>query len=154
MEQLQAAKDAMACQQCQGTGCESCQQQGMAASQSAGGNPSEKGANKNGQPAIDDSRGSQPGNGIGKGTANNLSQDDNSETSTRDVQVRARPGRDAAVFAGTVAGPNIKGQVQAEIQQEISGFTSASPDPFTTERLPRNRREHAEEYFNLLREGK
>ena len=32
---------------------------------------------------------------------------------------------------------------------------SAEPaDPLTSERLPSSRREHAEEYFELLREGK
>lgn len=159
MQQLQAAKDAMACKECQGAGCEKCQSQSMAANSSKSGNQSASGgkpSNGNGQPGVSNtaSNTGKPASGIGKGTANNSSSNDGSLSSKRDVQVRAQPGRDSAVFTGTVAGPNIKGEVQAEIQQEMAGFTGASPDPFTTERLPRNRREHAEEYFNLLREGR
>ena len=96
----------------------------------------------------------KPGNGIGKGRGNGRPPDDEPKTSTRDTQVRAKPGRGAAVFAGTIAGPNIKGEVEATIQQEMASFGNSTADPLTTERLPRNRREHAEEYFNLLRDGK
>jgi hypothetical protein len=36
----------------------------------------------------------------------------------------------------------------------MAGLGTQEADPLTTERLPRNRREHAEQYFNLLRDGK
>ena len=134
MDELQMAKDAMACQNCQGAGCEKCQ-----------GDLAMNGMNQND---------GQPGRGIGKGRGNGRPPDNEPKTSTRDTQVRQKPGRGAAVFAGTVAGPNIKGEVEATIQQDMASFGNSSADPLTTERLPRNRREHAEEYFNLLREGK
>ncbi|MEX2091771.1 MAG: hypothetical protein WD971_03790, partial [Pirellulales bacterium] len=133
MDELQMAKDAMACQNCQGAGCEKCQ-----------GDLAMNGMNQ------DDG---QPGRGIGKGRGNGRPPNDEPKTSTRDTQVRQKPGRGGAVFAGTVAGPNIKGEVEATIQQEMASFGNSSADPLSTERLPRNRREHAEEYFNLLREG-
>jgi hypothetical protein len=131
MDELQMAKDAMACPNCQGAGCEHCM-------------------------AMDgmDQNDGQPGNGIGKGRGNGRPPKDEPKTNTRDTQVRVKLGRGAAVFAGTIAGPNIKGEVEATIQQEMTSFGNSSADPLTTERLPRNRREHAEEYFNLLREGK
>jgi hypothetical protein len=134
MDQLQMAKDAMACQSCQGAGCEKCQD-GLAMN------------------GMDQSNG-PPGSGIGKGRGDGRPPHDEPKTSTRDTQVRQQPGRGAAVFAGTIAGPNIKGEVEATIQQEMASFGNSSTDPLTSERLPRNRREHAEEYFNLLREGK
>ncbi len=70
------------------------------------------------------------------------------------VQTRVALLVSAAVFAGTIAGPNIKGEVEATIQQEMASFGNSSTDPLTNEQLPRSRREHAEEYFNFLREGK
>jgi hypothetical protein len=98
--------------------------------------------------------GDKPGNGIGKGRGNGRPPDEEPETSTRETQVRQKPGRGAAVYAGTVEGPNFKGEVSAAIQQEVASFGDKPADPLTTERLPRNRREHAEEYFNALRDGK
>ncbi len=136
LDEMQMAKDAMACQNCQGAGCEHCMaMDGMAMN------------------AMDQNNG-QPGGGIGKGRGNGRPPKDEPKTSTRDTQVRQKPGRGAAVLAGTVEGPNIKGEVEATIQQEMTSFGNSPADPLTTERLPRNRREHAEEYFNLLREGK
>jgi hypothetical protein len=35
----------------------------------------------------------------------------------------------------------------------MASFRGSETDPLTTQELPRNRREHAEEYFNSLREG-
>jgi hypothetical protein len=133
MDQLQMAKDAMVCPNCQGAGCEHCQQ-GLAMNSA--------------------SQSDRPGKGIGKGRGNGQPPDEEPKTSTRDTQVRAKPGRGAAVFAGTIAGPNVKGEVEANIQQEMASFGTSTADPLTTEQLPRNRREHAEEYFNHLRDGK
>jgi hypothetical protein len=53
-----------------------------------------------------------------------------------------------------VEGPNIKGDVSQAIQEEMTSLAAEPADPVTSERLPRNRAEHAEEYFNILREGR
>ncbi len=136
MEQLQMAKEALACNSCQGSGCQECSGKRMS-NMASKSNKSDPG-----------------GKGIGTSPGDGRSSKDQLETSTQDLQVRQRPGRGSAVYAGTVAGPNIKGEVQATIQQEVASFGNRSSDPLTADRLPRNRREHAEEYFNLLREGK
>lgn len=135
MDQLQIAKDAMSCQNCQGAGCEECE--GNQFAMSGMSKPSGK-----------------PGGGIGTQRGNHRPSNDNPDTNSRKSQVRGKPGQGAAVYAGTIAGPNIKGDVEATIQQEMASFQGSETDPLTTEQLPRNRREHAEEYFNLLREGK
>lgn len=135
MDQLQMAKDAMSCQNCQGAGCEECEGSKMA-------------MNSSGKPS------SKPGGGIGNQRGNHRPSNDNPDTKSRKSQVRGKPGQGAAVYAGTIAGPNIKGNVEATIQQEMASFQGSETDPLTTEQLPRNRREHAEEYFNSLREGK
>ncbi len=134
LAQLQSAKNAMTCQNCQGAGCEMCQGN-LAANNAA-------------------SQSNKTGKGIGTGRGNGRAPESEPKTSTRDAQVRVKPNPGAAVFAGSVAGPNVKGEVQATIQQELATFGDSSADPLTTEQLPRNRREHAEEYFNRLREGK
>jgi len=134
MDQLQMAKDAMACQSCQGAGCKECEG-GLAMSGMS--KPSGK-----------------PGGGIGTQRGNHRPSNDNPETNSRKSQVRGKPGPGPGVYAGTIAGPNIKGNVEAAIQAEMASFQGSETDPLTTEQLPRNRREHAEEYFNSLREGK
>jgi hypothetical protein len=137
MNELQMAKDAMACKNCQGAGCKDCQ----------GGDGMNNMAGMN---RLDNGQGP----GIGTGRGNNRAQGNEPDTSARETQVRVKPGRGAGVFAGMVEGPNTKGQVQATIQHEVASFGSQPADPLTNERLPRNRREHAEAYFNALREGK
>jgi hypothetical protein len=138
MDQLQMAKEAMACQNCKGAGCEKCQ-----------GESDNAVAMKSAQPSD-----GRPASGIGKGTGNGRAPQNERDTSTRDVQVRQQPGQGPAVYAGKVDGPNVKGDVAATIQAEVATFGKSSSDPLINERLPRNRREHAEEYFNLLRDGK
>ena len=133
LDDLQLAKDAMVCPNCQGAGCEQCE-----------GNAATIGLSQSS---------SRAGNGIGRGRGNGLPGAE-PDTETQDVRVRQRPGRGPAVFAGSVNGPNIKGQVEATITQEMATFGKSEADPLATERLPRNRREHAEEYFNQLREGR
>jgi hypothetical protein len=153
---LQLAKDAMACQECSGAGCESCQGAGSMASQGEGEGEGAGSASESPGKRVNASvkqPGGKPGNGIGKGRGN-ASSDDPLNPATNNQQARQQPRQGPAVYAGTIAGPNIKGQVQATIQQDMASFSGASSDPLTTERLPRNRREHAEEYFNSLRDGK
>ena len=133
MNQLEMAKDAMACKNCNGAGCELCQGGfGMA------------GKNFDGPPGM----------GMGEGRGKGPRPEERNATNSRDTQVRQKPGQGAAVFGGMVEGPNIKGQVEQAIKEEMESLGAEPADPLTIERLPRNRREHAEEYFNTLREGK
>ena len=132
MNELEMAKDAMACKNCNGAGCEACQGFGMA------------GKNMNGPPGM----------GMGEGQGKGPRPEERNATNSRDTQVRQKPGQGAATFGGMVEGPNIKGQVEESIKEEMAGLGAEPADPLTSERLPRNRREHAEEYFNVLREGK
>ena len=137
LEELQAAKDAMLCKNCQGAGCEKCQ----------------SGVGKNGTNGVEH-QSDKPGQGIGTSRGDGHSTEQELEASTQKLQVRQPPRPGNAVFAGRVEGPNIKGKVEATIHEQLTNFDKASADPLSTEGLPRNRREHAEEYFNLLREGK
>ncbi len=140
IEQIEMAKDAMDCAQCQGAGCEACN-----------GGMGQAGADEGDQAGKQD--GNQAGGqGIGKGRGNGRQSDEENATNLRDTQVRQTPGKGSATFGGLVEGPNVKGN-SGLAEQEQQGTLSAEPaDPLTAERLPRSRREHAEEYFNKLRD--
>jgi hypothetical protein len=131
LAELEMAKDAMACQDCNGQGCQACQG-GMAGNQMNG----------------------KPGMGMGQGRGMGPRPDEPNNTNVRDSRVRQKPGQGAAVFGGMVEGPNVKGDVEQAIQEEMASLGTEPADPVTTDRLPRNRAEHAEEYFNILREGR
>lgn len=126
MDQLQMAKDSMSCQQCQGMGCSSCQSNRF----------SEK-----------------PGNGMGAGRGFGPRPDEENATNFRDSRVRQNPGRGAAVVVGEADGPNRRGQVIEAIKQQMTAEGSEPADPVVVEQLPKSYREHAEEFFNSLREG-
>ncbi|MEX2139973.1 MAG: hypothetical protein WD894_11975 [Pirellulales bacterium] len=72
----------------------------------------------------------------------------------RDSHVSQNIGKGKAVITGEADGPNIKGLVQQEIQQQIEASRREESDAVTRQRLPRSQRDHAKEYFDALREGK
>ncbi len=135
MDQLEMAKDAMACAECQGGGCEACQ--GGMANMGLGNNLEGK-----------------PGMGMGLGRGIGPRPDEKNDTNLRDTRVRQKPRQGAAVFGGMVEGPNIKGEVEQSIKEEMATLSAEPADPLTSERLPKSRRQHAEQYFQMLREGK
>ena len=137
MDQIEMAKDAMACKACNGEGCQECQ--GMLANMGLG-----FGKNQNGKPGM----------GMGQGRGKGPRPEEENPTNLRDTQVRQKPGRGTATFGGLVEGPNVKGDVQQSIQEEMTTLSAQPADPLTSERLPNSRREHAEQYFQILREGK
>jgi hypothetical protein len=132
-EQFQFAKDTLAgqeCSQCQGAGCQACQ---------------------GGQAGNRIGRG---GNGMGAGRGGlGPRPDEKNEVKFRDSRVPQNPGRGSAVIAGEVDGPNRRGQVTEAIGEEMATQGSEPADPLVVEQLPRSYREHAEQYFNLLRES-
>jgi hypothetical protein len=135
LDQLEMAKDMMACPNCQGEGCQACQ--GNLANMGFGNN-------MNGKPGI----------GMGQGRGIGPRPDEKNPTNLRDTQVRQKPGRGAATLGGLVEGPNTKGPVAESIKEEMATLSAEPADPLTSERLPNSRREHAEQYFQMLREGK
>jgi hypothetical protein len=124
------AKDAMACAECQGGGCEACQGAGF-------------GKQLDGEPGM----------GMGEGRGIGPRPDEKNATNLRDTRVRQKPRQGTAVFGGMVEGPNIKGEVAQSIKEEMATLSAEPADPLTSERLPRSRRQHAEQYFQMLRDG-
>jgi hypothetical protein len=70
-----------------------------------------------------------------------------------DSQVGQKIGKGSAVVTGETEGPNIKGQVRAEIQAQIDSARHESADPLIGQRIPRGQRDYAREYFDALRDG-
>lgn len=129
MNQLQQAKSSLACSQCKGGGCSACQGSG----------------------------GNQPGNrdwAQGQGPGGGRRADEENDVRFRDSQVRQKPQQGDAVLVGEVEGPNIRGEVAEQIKQEMAADAVEPSDPLVIEQLPKSRRDHAEEYFNTLREGR
>jgi hypothetical protein len=148
LAELQQAKSAMACSQCNGAGCQECQ--------GGGGGKVASGSKEDGQSTADSNQPSgQPGRGIGTGQGPELMSGNKNagDPQYQDVQVRPSIGAGPGVYAGKVDGPNIKGQAVEAIKQEMASQAAVPAEPLTSERLPRTRREQAEEYFQLLREG-
>jgi hypothetical protein len=135
MNELEMAKDAMACAECQGEGCEACQ----GALGNMGGGKDFAG---------------KPGMGMGQGRGIGPRPDEKNDTNLRDTRVRQKPGQGAAVLSGMVEGPNIRGEVAQNIKVEMNTLTAEPADPLTSDRLSKSRRQHAEQYFQKLREGK
>lgn len=128
MSELEMAKDSMGCQECQGMGCRACQ---------GGNNPM-----------------GRPGMGLGRGRGQGPRPEEKTDTGFYDTKANLKRGKGAAVVIGSVEGPNMKGQVQQEIQTEFEAARAAAEDPLTDQQLPRSYREHAKKYFDGLREGK
>ena len=147
LEDIQAAKDAMNCDQCQGGGCKQCQGgpkpgQGQQAGQgNSKGRGQQQQANK------------QPGRGIGKGHIESESDGQEKDAGYFDTQVRQQVGKGAAIIAGKADGPNAKGRVHDAIKAEFESKDTGPADPLTSQRLPKSQRTHVEEYFESLREG-
>ncbi|HEX3599128.1 MAG TPA: hypothetical protein VHU84_03240 [Lacipirellulaceae bacterium] len=134
MDQIEMAKDAMTCKFCNGEGCEHCM-----------GNMANNGkSNSNGR----------PGSKMGTGPGNGERPEERTNTNLRDTQVRQKTRKGAATFGGFVDGPNIKGDVGQSIKDEMATQSTEPADPLTSERLPNSRREQAEQYFQMLRDGK
>ncbi len=137
MAQLEMAKDAMACEACMGEGCEDCQGGGM------------------GSMASMMDRMGDGGDGMGAGKAGYGDRaDEKNATNLRDTQVRQKPRQGAATFGGMVEGPNLKGEVAQSVTEEMQALSTKPADPLTNEKLSKSRRQHAEQYFQMLREGK
>jgi len=127
LDELADAKDSMQCKACQGEGCAECRGRGA---------------------------GEGKGDGLGEGRGKGDRPEERTETGAYDTRVRQKLGRGSAVITDLVTGPNVKGEVQQEINAQVEAAKSASADPLIEQPLPRASREHVKRYFESLREGK
>jgi hypothetical protein len=98
-------------------------------------------------------RSERPGDGLGEGHGFGDRPEDRTDAKFHDSTVKQKTGRGAAIVSGFVEGPNVKGQVQQEIQEQFETAKSDNADPLTGQRLPRDYRDHTRKYFDAFREG-
>lgn len=128
MGDLSQSKNQMRCQGCQGNGCKQCQGGGFG-------------------------EGEKPGNGLGRGSGQGDRPEAEDDTNTYETQVRGNVKKGKAIIAGFADGPNRKGVTREDIKAAIESELSEASDPSENQTLPRTEREHAQQYFDRLREG-
>ncbi len=94
-----------------------------------------------------------PGMGLGKGKGDGERPEAKTKTSTYDSHVKQKVGPGTARVVDLVDGPNIKGNVESQIQEEFDSTRRGSTDPSTGRQIPKKLSQHAREYFDNLREG-
>lgn len=134
LEQLAQAQDQLTCPNCGGKGCPLCRGEGG-------------GGDKEGQPGWADNAGGRAEGAMGR------RPEKKTDTRLYDSHVRQQVGRGKAVVVGTAQGPNLKGNVDLQIQQGVVSVQKGATDPLTDQRMPKDQRRHAQEYFDRLREG-
>ena len=140
LDQLAEAKDAMNCKECGGAGCKKCQggQDGQCQGNGQGDDPDAKG-----------------GDGLGGAIGGHGARPErDNPTKMFDRKVDLPIGKGAAVVTDFVDGPNVKGKVLEQIKEQVNSSKKEASDPLTGQRLDRQHREHAQQYFDALREGK
>lgn len=95
----------------------------------------------------------KPGMGLGKGRGEGDRPEAKTKTSFYDSQVKQKVGPGAATIVDLVDGPNIKGNVENQIQQEFDSTRRGSTDPSSGRQIPKKLGQHAREYFDNFREG-
>lgn len=94
-----------------------------------------------------------PGMGLGEGQGQGPRPEAEDQTAFHDSQVRQRVGQGVAEAVGFAPGPNVRGQSQEAVQVEFDAVRSGRKDPLGERHIPRNLRDHAQEYFDRLRQG-
>lgn len=131
LDQLSQSKNQMRCEKCGGAGCQQCQGMGQ------------------GMFGQGDN-----GDGLGsgrRGYGDRPEQEEN--TNTYETQVRGQVKKGKAIIAGFADGPNRKGVTREDVKQAIQGSLTEESDPTENQTLPRTEREHAQQYFDSLRDG-
>jgi hypothetical protein len=98
-------------------------------------------------------KGDRNGDGRGEGRGRGDRPEQATDTKFYDSKVKQKIKGGSAVVTGYVEGPNVRGQIEQEIKTQIESAKTESADPLTGQRLPREYRDHARGYFDLLRDG-
>ena len=132
LDQLSQSKNQMRCQKCGGGGCQQCQGNGQ---------------------GFGMGQGQGQGNGLGSGNGFGDRPEQEEDTNTYETQVRGQVKKGRAIIAGFADGPNRKGVTREDVKMAIEGSLAEESDPTENQTLPRTEREHAQQYFDQLREG-
>ncbi len=93
-----------------------------------------------------------PGNGLGRGKGIGPRPEKKAtNTAFYDSRVKQKIGKGTAIVEGMTDGPNVKGDVQQQIQEQAESTKRGTTDPLSGRQMPRKHGEHAKEYFDGLR---
>lgn len=97
--------------------------------------------------------GERPGQGMGAGRGQGDRPEERDATAFRDSQVRQKVTPGSITVVDLVEGPNKKGQVTEAIKEQFEAATHESADPLTDQKMPRQHRRHARQYFDRFRKS-
>ena len=130
MDQLADARRQMTCKECGGAGCPACQGEGekdMVMLNTGGG---------------------------GKGRATGQRPERKSAVNFTDVDANVKVTKGQLSVVGEVEGPNARDNVQLQLREQFQSAKREASDPLTEQKLPKNEREQARQYFDQFRSGK
>jgi hypothetical protein len=133
MNEIDDAKQAMNCKECNGGGCQACNGKGKG-----------QGKGKN----------NKPGDGLGEGIGFGERPEEKTDTKGYDSRVRQQPSKGGkSTVIGNIGGPNLPGRARQDVAEEVMASLAQDPDPIDETALPRDQREHSKEYFEKLLKG-
>jgi hypothetical protein len=94
-----------------------------------------------------------PGVGMGMGQGKGDRPEEENQVGLYDTKVKQKIGPGSATIAGEVEGPNIKGNVLQQIEEQLESAKAESADPLTGQQMPKRHQEHTKEYFDRFRRG-
>jgi len=107
---------------------------------------------KNGLCQGDGNRRGQGDGGRGRGQGEGFRPEQEEDTNAYDTRVNQQVTPGSATVTDLVDGPNVAGQIQQEITEQLDEVERGTASPLTTQRLPRPYREQTKGYFDALRE--
>lgn len=92
-------------------------------------------------------QGDTPGDGNGEGSGSGARGEERGDTNSYESKVASKIQKGQAVIAGKVDGPNVAGNAYESVKESIMRSGTANSDPLTEQKLTRDQRDHAREYF-------
>lgn len=92
-------------------------------------------------------QGNVPGDGNGEGSGFGNRDEQRGDTNAYDSKVPSQIQKGQAVIAGKVDGPNVAGAAYEDVKESIVRSGKTNSDPLTEQKLSRDQRDHAREYF-------
>ena len=130
MQQLASAKDSMNCGQCDGSGCQFCQGFGNFGQQEGF------------------------GRGLGEGQGRGDRPEEKTDVRFHNSRVAGNVEKGKMVVKGFLQGPNKPGEALEAIKEAMSAEQVNDENPLQNVRLTRGQREQAQQYFDMIRDGR
>jgi hypothetical protein len=91
--------------------------------------------------------------GLGKGRGKGDRPEEENDVAFIETKPPMKTDRGSASIVGEVEGPNYKGDVQQEMKAQLQSLDQQSADPLSAQQMSRKQKAHAQQYFDLIRDG-